>query len=103
MSAGDIYFRVSYSGRARDSLREIAQRAKRAGRVDEARRALQLLDDWLRADPESLGEPIHDCPAAEQTEYVGVVSVLLVRYSINFPSRQVFVSRPVEVVRWAGF
>ena len=103
MSSGDLFFSVSYSGRALDSVEAIGQHAAAAGRREEARLAFQRLDGWLRADPESLGEPVIDYEGLEQTEYVGVVSFLLVRYSIHFPSRQVFVSRPVEVVRWAGF
>jgi len=101
MSAGDLYFSVHYSGRAIESLEAIGRRAAAAGRRDEVRVALQRMDRWLRADPETLGEAVRDYSGLEQTEYVGVVSVLLVRYSIHFPTRQVFVNRPVEVVRWA--
>jgi hypothetical protein len=103
MSSGDLFFSVGYSGRALDSLEAIGHRAAAAGRREEVRLAVQRMDGWLRADPESLGEAVVDYEALEQTEYVGVVSVLLVRYTIHFPSRQVFVNRPVEVVRWAGF
>jgi hypothetical protein len=103
MSEADLYYRIGYSGKARDSVKEIARRAARAGRLAEARRALLQMEAWLRADPESLGEPIQDYIEAQQTEYVGVVSFLLVRYSIHFPTRQVFVSRPIEIVRWAGY
>jgi hypothetical protein len=103
MSSGDLFFTVSYSGRALDSLEAIGHRAAAAGRREEARLALQRMDGWLRADPETLGEAVIDYEGLEQTEFVGVVSFLLVRYSIHFSTRQVFVNRPVEVVRWAGF
>ena len=51
MSAGDIYFSVSYSGRVEDSLREAADRAEAAGRLPEVADATTLLRTWLRADP----------------------------------------------------
>ena len=103
MNEDDRYYRVNYSGIAEDSVKDIAGRAVRAGRREETRRALIQMHAWLRTDPETLGEPIQDYVHLNQTEYVGVVSVLLVRYSIHFPTRQVFVSRAIEVVRWAGF
>ena len=61
------------------------------------------MHSWLQAGPETLGEPARDFVTLKQTEYGGVVSFLLVRYSIHFETRQVFVNRPVEIVRWAGF
>lgn len=103
MSGDEVYYHVSYSGFAQDSLKDIAHRGVQAGRWDETRRAFLQMEAWLRADPETLGEPVQDFIKLDQTEYVGVVSVLLVRYSIHLPTRQVFVNRPVEVVRWAGF
>lgn len=103
MSTDDLYFRVTYSGLALESLADLGRRAVLAGRRAEMRLALQQMNGWLQADPETLGEPVRDYTALEQTEYVGVVAMLLVRYSIHFRSRQVFVNRPVEVVRWAGF
>ena len=61
------------------------------------------MDRWLRANPESLGEAYIDYPELDQTGYVGVVSMLLIRYSIHFFTRLVFVNRPLEFVHWAGF
>ena len=103
MNAEDIYYNVNYSGRVMDSLRAIGERASAIGRREEVRLALQQMDGWLRSDPETLGEPVLDYDELDQTEYVGVVAVLLVRYTIHLPTRQVFVNRPVEIVRWAGF
>jgi len=74
MSSGDLFFTVTYSGRVLDSLETIGHRAAAAGRGEEARIALQRMDGWLRANPETLGGTVIDYEELEQTEYVGVVS-----------------------------
>ena len=79
MTPDDIYYRVSYSGRATDSLVQAGRRAKIAGRTNEVRNAARLLENWLRADPETLGEPFRIHRSNDLTEYIGFVGPLVVR------------------------
>jgi hypothetical protein len=103
MSAGDIYFSVTYSGRVEDSLRMAADRAEAAGRLPEVTDAVTLLRTWLRSDPETLGEPYRVHRSRELTEYLGFVGPLVVRYLIHHAMQHVYVVYPVRVARWAGF
>jgi hypothetical protein len=103
LSAGDIYFTVTYSGRVEDSLRDAADRAEAAGRLPETAAAITLLRNWLRADPEALGEPYRVHKSRELTEYLGFVGPLVVRYLIQHAEQHVFVVYPVRVARGAGF
>jgi hypothetical protein len=103
VSAGDIYFTVIYSGRVRDSLRAIGARSKAAGRAAEARNAARILYDWLRSDPETLGEPYRVHRSRELTEYIGFVGPLIVRYNIRHATKHGLVVFPIRVAKWAGF
>jgi hypothetical protein len=103
MSAGDIYFGVSYSDRVEDSLREAADRAEAAGRLPKVADATKLLRTWLRADPETLGEPYRVHKSKQLTEYLGFVGPLIVRYLIEHAGQHVYVVFPVRVARWAGY
>jgi hypothetical protein len=103
MSAGDIYFSVTYSGRVDDSLREAADRAEAAGRLSEVTDAVTLLRTWLRSDPETLGEPYRVHRSRDLTEYLGFVGPLVVRYLIHHAKQHVYVVYPVRVARWAGY
>jgi hypothetical protein len=103
VSADDRYFTVVYSGRVTDSLVAAGHRAKDVGRAHEVESAARLMDQWLRADPETLGEPYRVHRSRELTEYLGFVGPLIVRYNIRHEAKQVFVVYPVRVARWAGF
>jgi hypothetical protein len=103
VNTDDIYCSVFYSGRVEDSLRAAADRAEAAGELRTVRDAIRLLRSWLRADPETLGEPYRVHRSRELTEYLGFVGPLVVRYNIRHESQQVFVVYPVRVARWAGF
>lgn len=103
MSSDNIYFGVTYSGRVDDSLRAISDRAEAVGRLAEVRDAIRLLRNWLRADPETMGEPYRIHQSRELTEYIGFVGPLVIRYNIHHATKHVFVLYPVRVARWAGF
>jgi hypothetical protein len=103
MSAGGIYFSVTYSGRVEVSLRDAADWAEAAGRLPETASAITLLRNWLRADPETLGKPYRVHKRHELTEYLGFVGPLVVRYLIQHAQQHVFVVNPVRVARWVGF
>jgi hypothetical protein len=103
MSEGDIYFNVIYSERVEDSLRAAADRAEAVGQLGGVRDAIRLLRNWLRADPETLGEPYRIHKSKDITEYIGFVGPLTVHYNIHHESMTVYVVRPVRLARWAGF
>src|SRR5262245_58950548 len=103
MSDGDIYYSVTYSGRVEDSLRKAADRAEAAGCLPEVAATISLFRTWLRADPETLGEPYRVHKSKELTEYLGFVGPLVVRYLIHHATQHVFVVYPVRIARWAPF
>jgi hypothetical protein len=103
MSAESVYYTVTYSDRVQEGIEAIARRAAQQGNDDEVRQALRTLDNWLRADPESFGEPFRDHNYMGQTEYLGFAGPLIVRYNIHFPSKTVFVIALVRIARGAGF
>jgi hypothetical protein len=103
VSAEDIYFTVSPSERVDDSLTAIAERAMLVDRVVEVRDTTRLMFNWLRADPESMGEPYRFYKATDLIEYIGFVGPLIVRYNLHLATKQVFIIYPVRVARWAGF
>ena len=103
MSADNLYFSLTFSGRVIDSLRAAANRADAVGRLSEVLDEIRTLQGWLRADPETLGEPYRVHSGNELTEYIGFVGPLIVRYNIRHASKHVFVLYPIRVVAWAGF
>jgi hypothetical protein len=103
MSAGDIYYRVSYADRVLEHLPTLEARATAAGREEEYTRALATINAWLRSDPATLGEPVRDYPALRLTEYMGVHGPLAITYTIHWDIPFVFVGRYLRIVRWAGF
>lgn len=103
MSAADLYFGIVYSGRVIESLEAAGERAKAVGRVREVEAAARLVDRWLRADPETMGEPYRVHKSRELTEYIGFVGPLIVRYNIHHATKTVYVVFPVRVARWSGF
>ena len=103
MSAEDIYFTIAYAQRVTDSLHAAGERAKAIGRAAEVRDAVRLLHNWLRADPESFGEPYRVHKGFALTEYLGFAGPLIVRYNIHHSSKHVFLLAPVRIARWARF
>lgn len=103
MSADDLYFGLVYSGRVTESLEAAGERARTVGWASEVDAAARLVDRWLRADPETMGEPyrVHKCRAL--TEYIGFVGPSIVRYNIHHATKTVYVVYPVRVAKWAGY
>jgi hypothetical protein len=99
----DPYYQIVRSGRVSDSIRHLAKRAVAAGRIVEYQIAIRLIFDWLRADPETLGEPFRDHVKAGQTEYLGFAGPVMLRYNIHPPTRTVYLLAPFRIARWAGF
>jgi hypothetical protein len=99
----DIYYHVGQSGKVQNELARLCARAIVAGRGREVLETLRVIDNWLRADPESLGEPTRDYPELRLTEYFGSYGPLAVTYTVHWDHRLVLIARPFEVLRWAGF
>ncbi len=103
MTDDNPYYRVSLSGIAESSLEHLATRAASAGRLNEFLASVLRTIRWLEADPETVGEPVIDYKSLKLTFYTGVVEGLIVRYTIHFESRQVFVNQPFDLSRWLGY
>jgi hypothetical protein len=103
VSADDLDFTVIYSRRVTESLEAAGERAKTGGRAREVDDAARLVDRWLRADPETMGEPYRVHRSRELTEYIGFVGPLMVRYNIRHASKEVYLVYPIRVARWAGY
>ncbi len=103
MSSGDIYYRLSFAERVSDLLPNLEARAVAAGKQIEFRRAFQIIQSWLRSDPTSLGEPIRDYPSLRLTEYTGSYGPLAITYAVHWDLQLVFVTKPLEILRWAKF
>jgi hypothetical protein len=99
----DIYYHIGLSGKVREELRRLRIRASAAGRGAEVAAALRVIEDWLRADPATFGEPIRDYPNLRLTEYHGSHGPIAITYTIHWDRRFVFIAQPFQVLRWAGF
>ena len=103
MSENSLYYHLSYSKRVIESLQAIAKRSVGVWKQEEVRLAIERMHAWLRADPETLGEPFRDHVHMRQTEYLGFSGPLVVRYNVHLSSQTVFVLAPIRFARWAGF
>jgi len=103
MSNGDKYFKLTISDRVDESLRDVSDRAEAIGQLAEVRDAIRRFRNWMRADPETMGEPFRVHKSKNITEYIAFVGPLVILYNIHHASMTVYVLRPVRVARWAGF
>jgi hypothetical protein len=103
MNSEDIYYRLSFAERVLEHLKTLEARAVAAGREVEYTVALDTIKLWLRADPTSLGEPTRDYSELRLTEYAGSYGPLAITYTVHWDLPLVFIGRPLEILRWAGF
>lgn len=103
MSPDDIYYRLDYSGRVLQELEILRARAIAAGHGTEVLHALRVIQNWLRADPRSLGEPTRDYSELRLTEFAGSYGPIAITYTVHWDLPLVFVGRPLQIMRWAGF
>ena len=96
-----LLYRVSYSGRVRDSLLELGALARSRGLGARFVAALQEIDRLLQLYPQ-FGEPLRDLVAEPMTFWIGVVSPLVVRYCVDESRRLVMVGVPILPLPGAG-
>jgi hypothetical protein len=83
---------VSYSHVVREKLLAWAVVAVRIRVRDEFTAALAEMDDRLRTDPESWGDPLYDYRGLHLTVYRRYGPILLVNYAVHIDGTPVFVS-----------
>ena len=84
-------YRVSYSGRVRQRLKELAAVARARGDGEEFLAALREFDRRLRVYPQ-FGDPLVDLSAEAGQVRLGTVPPLAMRYGVMEEQRQVFVA-----------
>jgi hypothetical protein len=94
-------YRVSYSGRVVDWLREWTRRTKGTPAEPEFRAAIQKLDRVLRIDPQ-FGDPLRDLTVGRAQHWFGTFPPLVVHYIIDEDGRQVLVARPPMLLPNSG-
>jgi hypothetical protein len=92
---------VSYSGVARDSLRDLHARANLRGRAQEVLAAAREIHRRLRIYPQ-FGEPLRDLKMVGETIWHAAVRPLHVFSITDEPHRLVFVVEPFEFLPNSG-
>jgi hypothetical protein len=77
----DPPYRVSWSRRAVEALKEMAQRAAQSGRATELAQVVKAIDDRLRREPLTFGEVYRSRGAVE--EYLAVRELLAVDFAVD--------------------
>ena len=86
-------YRVSYSGRVLDSIKELILRAHRLGIASEALAAVREIERRLQIYPQ-FGQPLQDLSIDNAQIWIGVVPPLVIHYVIDEHHRQVMVLQP---------
>lgn len=98
-SSGPRPYQVVYSDRVREELRGLADRAIAAGLGRPFLVALREFDRLLHRDPQ-FGEPLRDLELEPARLWIGGVSPLVLRYSVDDDRRVVMVvSSPMLLPR----
>jgi hypothetical protein len=92
---------VSYSGAAREALRELAARAWASGHGPANARAVKEFDRLLHLYPQ-FGEPLADLTVEAGQVWRATVSPLVMRYAIYEERRLVVVAAPPMLLPNSG-
>ena len=95
-------FRVSYSGRCRESTRQLLAQASAKGRFAEVAQALRGINTRLEWIPLDFGEPLKDLFEMGIREHLGVLAPLVVTYGVDEARRIVYVSVPFKLLPRSG-
>lgn len=88
-----VPYRVSYSGRVRDELKDLIARAKARGLAKQVLAAVKGIDERLRIYPQ-FGQPLRDLKLEPAQVWIGVVEPLVVHYVLDEARRVVMVAVP---------
>jgi hypothetical protein len=87
-------YRVVFSERARQSIRELAARARAVGLGEQVLDAVKEIDRLLRLYPQ-FGDPLADLAHEVGQSWVGAIHPLVVRYAVYDERRLVVVAVPL--------
>lgn len=94
-------YRVTYSGRVRDGLRDLMARARGLGLGPAVRAAILEIDRRLQIYPQ-FGQPLRDLAIEDAALWIGVVPPLVVQYILDEAGRQVMVVLPLDPLPASG-
>ena len=86
-------FQVIYPGEVLEHFRDLSQRAKTRGALGDLEQAARKIDDNLRTDPRSFGDPCFSFPNLKLDLFVRAVHPLLVYYGVHRSKNLVFVKK----------
>jgi hypothetical protein len=95
-------FRVVYSERCREQLRQLLAQARARGRFAEVAQVFRDLNTRLEWVPLDFGEPTHDLLYLGVREHVGTLPPLVVTYAVDEDRRIVYVSVPFKLLPRSG-
>jgi hypothetical protein len=96
-----VPYRVVYSQRVRDSVRELVARARERGLGPQVLEAVKEIDQRLRLYPQ-FGDPLVDLTHEPGRVWIGTVPPLVVRYAIYEESKLVIVAVPLMPLSRSG-
>ncbi len=94
-------YRVVFSERARESLRELAARARAQGRGQQVVDAVKEIDRLLRLYPQ-FGDPLADLAHEVGQSWIGTIHPLVVRYAVYEERRLAIVAVPLLPLPGSG-
>jgi hypothetical protein len=94
-------YRVSYSGRVRDELQALIDRAKDRGLARQVLDALKEIDYRLRVYPQ-IGEPLRNLTLRPAQLWIATVPPLVVHYVLDEDRRSVSVGYPIVPLAGSG-
>lgn len=97
-----VPYRVVYSERVRESLRQLIASARRSGHGEEALQAIKELDNRLRVYPQ-FGEPLVQLTREPGQILISAVGPLVARYALYEERRLVIVAVPILRMPGASF
>src|SRR5262249_11865472 len=100
--SGVAPFRVVYSGRCQDSVRNLLARATARGRFAEIAQILRGIHTRLEWIPLDFGEPLCDHVQLGLLELIGVLAPVVVTYAVDQARRIVYVVLPLKLLSRSG-
>ena len=86
-------YRVVHSGKIQEDIRRLAEQAREEGRLPQAQLAAATLDNALRTDPLSFGEPLYDAKRLGLQVRHGVQSPWSFHFAVDKVRKIVYVTR----------